>query len=315
VFCSKIHDGDEYCKHDWFQFDKDSKQYFHIHNFSYRWNKGKNVYIETIKNITPTRNVEDFSDRTVEIPQSDKYPCSQPNATMLSPEEDSIINWLNHDLRNSLNPIISLLPVLLKNETSKNHEKLVEVVEKNASHIKNLIDKSVQLATLRANILSPPFSKENLSMVINELLQNHWDIITEKQIHIQKQYQNDVIVRADPTYLPILLNHLLENAIQHTPSEGTIRIEIINRLDGVHLSISDTGSGMSTHEICLAFEPCYKADPSRHHLGNSGLGLSICKLIMQRYGGSIDICSEGIGKGTTIHVRFPQLAGFCEISD
>ena len=62
---------------------------------------------------------------------------------------------------------------------------------------------------------------------------------------------------------------------------------------------------MSKEELPYAFDVGYKADSSRHNLGSNGLGLTICKLIMERCGGSIQINSEGIGKGTTLKITFP----------
>ncbi len=112
-------------------------------------------------------------------------------------------------------------------------------------------------------------------------------------------------VRGNTSRLVQLITNLLHNAARATRSDvpNTIRIAATATLDTVELTISDTGTGMSTDTRARLFEPFFTTG---HATGGTGLGLVICKSIVERMGGSIDIASE-LGRGTTVAVSLRRL--------
>ena len=113
----------------------------------------------------------------------------------------------------------------------------------------------------------------------------------------------------DAPQLRQLLGNLLDNAIRFTPPGG--RVEVGVRLDGqpaaVVLTVADTGVGIAARHIGHVFDRFFKADAARSHDegGRSGgLGLSICKAIVERHGGTITVTSAA-GAGTKVTVRLP----------
>jgi signal transduction histidine kinase len=74
----------------------------------------------------------------------------------------------------------------------------------------------------------------------------------------------------------------------------------------VVVSIKDTGIGMSDQQLKKIFNEFYKADSSRHDFDSSGLGLSICKRIVEKHNGKIWAESEGLGKGSTFYFTVPK---------
>ena len=110
-----------------------------------------------------------------------------------------------------------------------------------------------------------------------------------------------MVIQADRIYFEELITNLLTNTIKYTPYGGTVILNAKKRKDSVTISIKDSGIGMTREQIHLMFDEFYKADESRHELNSSGLGLSICKKIVERHGGKIWAESPGLGKGTTIH--------------
>jgi signal transduction histidine kinase len=101
-----------------------------------------------------------------------------------------------------------------------------------------------------------------------------------------------------------LVMNLLHNAARatHTDRANTIRIETRNHDDSVVLSISDTGTGMSHETRERLFEPFFTTGRTT---GGTGLGMSICRTIVERMGGSIAVESE-LGRGTTVSVTMPR---------
>jgi signal transduction histidine kinase len=94
--------------------------------------------------------------------------------------------------------------------------------------------------------------------------------------------------------------------MKYTNGAGTITIDAKQDNESVIVSMKDTGIGMSNDQINKIFSEFYKADTSRHDFDSSGLGLSICKRIVERHNGKIWAESEGLGKGSTFYFTVPR---------
>jgi signal transduction histidine kinase len=102
-----------------------------------------------------------------------------------------------------------------------------------------------------------------------------------------------------------LLANLLLNAVQHTPSGGSVSAQIAADEQGVVLEVRDTGAGIAPEDLPHLFERFWRGDSSRaRSTGGAGLGLSICKAIVDSCGGAIGIASE-LGQGARVTVRLP----------
>jgi signal transduction histidine kinase len=104
-----------------------------------------------------------------------------------------------------------------------------------------------------------------------------------------------------------VLWNILNNAVKFTPEGGRIEVRL-ERSDGeAQISISDTGMGISAEFLPFVFERFRQAEgASSHRLGGVGLGMSIARHIVELHGGTIQVSSEGEGKGTTFVVRVPR---------
>ena len=111
----------------------------------------------------------------------------------------------------------------------------------------------------------------------------------------------------DPQRVTQVLQNLLANALAHTPCGGEVRVEAAREGGGVRLHVADTGSGIAPAALPHVFDRLYRADDSRSS-GGSGLGLSICRSIVEAHGGQIDLTSTP-GVGTAVTVRLPGQEG------
>ncbi len=107
-------------------------------------------------------------------------------------------------------------------------------------------------------------------------------------------------VSADPLYLRELLENIVSNAVKYSDRGGSITIDATKDGEEITVSIADSGIGMTSDQVSKMFQEFYKADPSRHDRSSVGLGLSICKRIVDRQGGRIWAESAGPGEGTTV---------------
>jgi len=108
---------------------------------------------------------------------------------------------------------------------------------------------------------------------------------------------------ADEARMVQVMKNLLENALRHTPAGGAVQLAA-RAGDDVTLVVKDSGSGIDASDLPYVFDRFYRADPARGgNAGKMGLGLAICKALVQAQGGTISAESAGAGHGTTVLVR------------
>ena len=104
-----------------------------------------------------------------------------------------------------------------------------------------------------------------------------------------------------------VLRNLVENALRHTPDGGKIELGANERGEEVELRVTDTGDGIDAGDLPFVFDRFYRADKARGgNAGKMGLGLAICKALVQVQGGSIMAVSAGKGRGASIVMRFSR---------
>jgi signal transduction histidine kinase len=115
-------------------------------------------------------------------------------------------------------------------------------------------------------------------------------------------------VDADPDRIAQVFNNLAINALRHTPAGGSVTLSAAPSAsgDGVVLEVADTGSGIALEDLPYVFDRFYRGDKARQSdNGESGLGLSIARSIIESHGGVIEVASER-GSGTTFTITLPR---------
>ena len=129
-----------------------------------------------------------------------------------------------------------------------------------------------------------------------------------RRVELRCLASDEFVVKADPVDLQTVWVNLLHNAILHSPSESTVSVRVsASGPDTVSVVIEDSGTGIPTEHLPHVFERFRRGDPSRSRAtGGFGLGLSICKAIVEAYEGHIAIDSAD-GTGTRVLVSLPAL--------
>jgi len=215
-------------------------------------------------------------------------------------QKDEFINQLGHDLKNPLGPLINLIPLLEEKENDSAKKEMLTVLHRNADYMKNLVVKTLELAVL--NSPNTRFSIElmNLFKEVDQILENKKILVDENKIRISNKINHKLYVKADRLRLEELLTNIVENSVKYSKEKCWITIDAEQTNDFVKISIADIGIGMTKEQIERIFDEFYKADSARHDIQNTGLGMSICKRIVEKHGGSIWVESPGPGKGTTV---------------
>jgi signal transduction histidine kinase len=119
----------------------------------------------------------------------------------------------------------------------------------------------------------------------------------------------NVGVDVDPERIGQVLANLLDNALRHTPTGGTVTVAGQRDPTGVRIIVADTGDGISAADLPHVFERFYRADSARDRAhGGSGIGLTIVRAIVVAHGGTVTADSGGPQLGTTFTVTLPRAA-------
>ncbi|MDD5094345.1 MAG: ATP-binding protein [Dehalococcoidia bacterium] len=221
-------------------------------------------------------------------------------------EKDRFISQMAHDLRSPLTPLVALVPMLEKDLQDSESRELVDVINRNVQYMKNLVEKTVRLATVNSSAVELNLRKVNVSKLLADVIRRKWHSFLQSKITVENRVQQEISVPADELLLMEVLDNLISNAIKFMPPEGG-RLTLDAQLDDTYvtLSVTDTGIGLTENQASRVFDEFYKVDESRHELGSAGLGLAICRRIVKRHGGKIWARSAGLGKGTTFFIRLP----------
>ena len=150
-------------------------------------------------------------------------------------------------------------------------------------------------------IINPQDLLDELKNIIN---QNKF-LCLDNNVLIRNNIKDNIIVSMDKLRIEEVFNNLINNSIKYAKDFGTITFDAMVENDFVLISVNDDGIGMDEEQIRQIFDEFYKADPARHDFDSSGLGMPICKRIIEKHGGRIWAESDGIGRGTTIKFTLP----------
>lgn len=218
------------------------------------------------------------------------------------------IDNLSHDLGTPLTPMLALLPVVKQGLNDPKLQEMVETCIRNAEYIKRVVRNAQNLAELGTMDLF--LKKEKLTDIIGEVLQKYDIVFKSCNIKIQNKTGEEFFIKTEKKRLIEVFDHIISNAVNAMLKGGELIIDArnTNRKNEpyVEILIKDTGLGLEREQINHVFDEFYKTDDSRHKLDSTGLGLSICKTIVEKHGGKIWVASDGKGKGTTIHIMLPS---------
>lgn len=220
-------------------------------------------------------------------------------------QKNEFINQLGHDLKNPLGPFLTLIPILIKKESDSKKKKMLTVLDRNAGYMKNLVVNTIELAKLNSSDMQFNFKTLSLNEIVDQIYSDNQLLLNEKNIRLKNNIPNDFKVYADELRLVELFKNIVGNSVKYSDKNGEIRVDAVGENDKVKVIVSDTGIGMTENQLDHVFDEYYKADGSRHDFESSGLGMSICKRIVEKHGGQIWAESEGLGAGSTFYFTLP----------
>jgi signal transduction histidine kinase len=171
--------------------------------------------------------------------------------------------------------------------------------------MKNLVMKTIALAKLNSNKTKFSFEEIDLYKELNKNIIKNTYLFKENNIKIINNLRKNIKVKIDKLRIEELFDNIFNNSVKYSGDSGKIILDAVENDHFITILIKDDGIGMNKEHINHIFDEFYKADESRHDFDSSGLGMPICKRIVEKHGGKIWVESKGINKGTTVSFTLP----------
>jgi|GEM_PF-2300198 len=225
-------------------------------------------------------------------------------------EKDKLFSIIAHDLRSPFNAFLGLTELMADEEESlsiADMRRMAQTVRKSAYSLNNQLGNLLEWSRIQMDVIAVTPVAQNLRQAAETERELFAEASGQKKVTIINSIPDDIEVCADKQMLHSILRNLLANGIKFTGADGTITIHANRQSDGcVLISVSDTGIGMSEDILNSLFaltKPVYRlgtdGEPS------SGLGLIICKELVEKQGGRISAHSTE-GNGSTFVFTLPS---------
>jgi len=221
---------------------------------------------------------------------------------------ESLLATVSHELRTPLSAIVGSLELFREewnDQLPPEAQRMIDICERNSSTLLTLISDLLDVAALRS---SPPglFKKTlRLTSVVQETLEVISPLAGVNRVRLENFVPQEIFVHADPHRLRQILLHLESNAIKfHGLDDPYLRVEATVENGRVVVSVHDNGVGIPPERLSRIFEPFVQGEDSyTSPTKGPGLGLTICKSLVEYHGGSIWVSSE-FGQGSCFSFAF-----------
>jgi len=232
-------------------------------------------------------------------------------AENLAKLKSEFLNQVSHELRTPLAVIIGYIECItdgLYGEIETKHQEILQVVAKQSTHLKNMIDQILIYSRLEAGKQPIRVEDLNLTKVLGDLKDTFEFLCRQKGLELLWEINREsVLVRSDATRLKEVISNLLQNAVKYTDTGSvTVRTGKLPT-NSIMIEVEDSGMGISENHLASIFEPFMQIHKtsSENSRGGIGLGLSIVKKHLEQIGGTITVKSE-LGKGSTFRIVLPR---------
>jgi PAS domain S-box-containing protein len=222
--------------------------------------------------------------------------------------KDQFLANLSHELRTPLNAILGYARLMQTDVIPpEKWRQAVSVIERNAVAQNQLVEDLLDMARITTGTVHLDPAPIQVAPVIRQALDAVAPAAEAKRIEIALDLDPFAgSVKADATRLQQVFWNLLNNAVKFTRLGGRVTVRLARTAKVVEIAITDTGIGIAPEFLPHVFTPFRQADTRfGRQYGGLGLGLAICKQLVELQGGTIEATSPGTGEGATFSVRFP----------
>lgn len=219
--------------------------------------------------------------------------------------KDDFVHSITHDLRNPLTSIRVLIKFLTEESIgtlNEKQKKMLKTMEIASYQLLTLINNILDVAKIEAEKMPIELSKVNLSNLVERVLTIQEPLMKRKNLLLELSVPKEIELNADPQLLERLITNLLGNALKFTPEKGKITISVEDSPEKVKVEVADTGPGIPEEYLEKIFDKFQQLQRTK---GGTGLGLTICKYIVEAHNGKIWVESK-LGQGSKFSFFIPK---------
>ena len=246
----------------------------------------------------------------IEIVKSQVYNIlkKQLHTKTINTQKENFVAMLTHDLKSPINAEINALELLIQKkfgEISDCQHEIIGSVLNSVKYMKHITDQILSFYKCKNSYIKLNLENSIFEEIVRDSISSMKFLIEEKKqkVHLKSTLHKKQI-NIDVIEMKRLICNLLSNAIEYTPEGSEIWIDLKQDKSSFIFSIKDSGYGIAPENLANIFDEYMSLAKKQKRVG-FGLGLNICKKIVEAHGGNINIESE-LGKGTTITFAIPK---------
>jgi signal transduction histidine kinase len=215
-----------------------------------------------------------------------------------------LVTAVSHDLRTPLASLRAMIEAIDEGvvEDEASLRRYVGEMRRSVDQLVSMVDDLFELTQLDAGAIEAETRRAKLGEVVASAIEAVEVQASEKRLSLVTDLRGAEDASCSPRMVRVLQN-LLTNAVRHTPTDGTIRVEANRSRRRLEVAVADSGDGIAPQDLERVFEPFFRADPARHGAG-AGLGLTLARRIVEGLGGEIS-ADGGVAAGARFSVTLP----------
>jgi two-component system sensor histidine kinase KdpD len=220
----------------------------------------------------------------------------------------ALLDSVTHELRTPLTAIKASVTSLLTQPELNDAQRreLFSIINEESDHLNHLIEEAIEMARLDAGEIELEIKPHAIREVIDAAIEASKHILANHPVEVHLP-ENLAQVPMDPARIREVLTQLLDNAAKYSPPGTPIIMssEVSDRF--LITSVADRGAGIDSFEQALIFDKFYRGRDHRYGVQGTGMGLAICKAIVEAHGGTLGVTSQ-VGSGSVFYFNLPLAA-------
>ena len=289
-----------------------AKGYIRYEHLPLRTKGGGEVEVEFVSNLymvgdrqVAQCNIRDITQRS----RMERQAKAQVVALAdLHRRKDEFLAMLSHELRNPLSPILNAVHLLrLQGNENLIQQEARSIIERQVGQLSHLVDDLLEVARFTSGKIRLHPVRLDMRGVVERAVESARPLIEGRRHKLTVNLPKEPIwLDADPTRLEQVVVNLLNNAAKYTDEGGRIGLGVLRAGDEMVLSVRDTGIGIDLEKFPDIFDLFTQADRSLDRSqGGLGIGLSLVQRLVDMHLGTVEVRSEGLGRGTEFTIRLP----------
>ncbi|MFO7524336.1 MAG: tetratricopeptide repeat-containing sensor histidine kinase [Ignavibacteriaceae bacterium] len=263
------------------------------------------LIIAFILNRRATKKLNYINEEILE--QRNKLQILNNELVVLNNDREKFFKIIAHDLRSPFFPLLTYSELIATEADTLTKSELTRYsknIYQSSKNIFNLLENLLQWLGINSGKMNLAPTIVNIDEAIDKIIQLYKRNAADKGVKINYDYNRSLSVYADRDMVGLILRNLISNAIKYTKKDDVITIKTELDNDFVEVSVSDTGVGINDESLKNLFSTGMYSTSGTNNESGSGLGLLLCKEMVVKNGGTIDVFSK-VGEGTTFKFTLP----------